>query len=834
MPNKLDNVKFFKNFSTMEISEIKSRLKLSEVLQHYNLQPKNNMLKCFMHEDKTASLQVNLEKNFYKCHSCGKTGDVIQFIEDFEKLSKHEAIKKAERLVALFPQHQLGAPHINQKTVHNEREANERGTAKIEQTDFLGRMFALFRKGFYSSPPAKEYAEYRKLNVALGANKEGLEIGFNSGQFHHGTRKDENLINQCLEYGLLIDKGLTGRTGEKAYGVFANKCLIFPLRNKQNEIVSIYGRSILDKGNSKHFYLKNRQGVYPGYPSKDTKKLILTEAIIDCASLLQIKEIRDNYSLISCFGTNGLNDEILQAIKELPKLEEIIFCFDNDDAGRKAVIKCSNVIMEQCNNVKITSVELPNNDVNETLQLHDESIFVELVNNRIALQSPIPIENNDKKEAKEIFLSTEAEVRPPIKEEKTEQKKSAKSAQSARENKWQSATDFLQQKDLLKSLNQLIEKAGIIGEENSRLLLFLITISYLNKNPLHGIVQGSSGSGKTHIISRIADLMPQEDVLRFTRITESSLYNWGEFDLFQKIIIIEDLDGLKEDALYALREFISNQVLRSSVTIKDKKGNNKSSHKIVKGQFSSLSATTKGESYEDNMNRSFIIAINESEEQTEKIITYQNQRVAGHINRDEEQKAINFIQKIVRNLKHYEVVNPYATQIQLPNNVKNKRRLNEMFQSIIKQITILHQYQRETKDNFLVTEIEDIENAVEILFESILLKIDELDGSLRQFFEKLKKSFKDGHFNRFEAMEVTGFKKSQLQVYLNDLVRLEYLKQIGFANKGFKYKISYNDNIMRVRKDLKEEFAKQLRQLKLDANGSQRKLNGSKTEAKTI
>ena len=801
----------------MEIKAIKERLSLAEVLQHYNLQPKNNMLKCFMHEDKTASLQVNLEKNFYKCHSCGKTGDQIQFIEDFEKLSKHEAIKKAERLVALFPQHQLGDPHINQKTVHNEREASDRGTAKIEQTDFLGRMFALFRKGFYGSPPAKEYAEYRKLNVALGANKAGLEIGFNSGQFHHGTRKDESLINQCLEYGLLIDKGLTGRTGEKAYGVFANKCLIFPLRNKQNEIVSIYGRSILDKGNSKHFYLKNRAGIYPGYPSQETTKLILTEAIIDCASLLQIKEIRDNYSLISCFGTNGLNDEILQAIKELPKLEEIIFCFDNDDAGRKAVEKYSEILKEERLTASLKVGELPNNDVNETLQLHSEEIFLELLENRKDIFS------NENKEDKKM----EAELRQ-------KSVKSVSSKDETRENKWQSATDFLSQKDLLKSLNQLIEKAGIIGEENSRLLLFLITISYLNKSPLHGIVQGSSGSGKTHIISRIADLMPQEDVLRFTRITESSLYNWGEFDLFQKIIIIEDLDGLKEDALYALREFISNQVLRSSVTIKDKKGNNKSSHKIVKGQFSSLSATTKGETYEDNMNRSFIIAINESEEQTEKIINYQNQRVAGYINRDEEQKAINFIQKIVRNLKHYEVVNPYATQIQLPNNVKNKRRLNEMFQSIIKQITILHQYQRETQNNFLVTEIEDIENAVEILFESILLKIDELDGSLRQFFEKLKKSFADNHFNRFEAMEVTGFKKSQLQVYLNDLVRLEYLKQIGFANKGFKYKISYNDNIMRVRKDLKEEFAKQLRQLKTEAKGSQRKLNGSKTETKTI
>lgn len=442
---------------------------------------------------------------------------------------------------------------------------------------------------------------------------------------------------------------------------------------------------------------------------------------------------------------------------------------------------------------------MPNNDVNETLQLHDETVFTELLKNR-----------------KDVFLSTEKnksdEGSYPSKDTKAG---TGKPTDLKHQFQSESPAAFLSDKNLLQNLNQLIEKAGIIGEENSRLLLFLITISYLNKSPLHGIVQGSSGSGKTHIISRIADLMPQEDVLRFTRITESSLYNWGEFDLFQKIIIIEDLDGLKEDALYALREFISNQVLRSSVTIKDKKGNNKSSHKIVKGQFSSLSATTKGETYEDNMNRSFIVAVNESEEQTEKIIHYQNRKNAGEIDKSQEQKAVNQLQNIVRNLKHYEVINPYATQIQLPNNVKNKRRLNEMFQSIIKQITLVHQYQRRiTPENYLITEIEDIEHAVEILFESIILKIDELDGSLRQFFEKLKKAFTDHHFTRFEAMEITGFKKTQLQFYLNELVRLEYLKQIGFANKGFKYKISYNDNIQRVRKDLKEAFIKQLKELK--------------------
>lgn len=701
--------------------------------------------------------------------------DVIDFIMHKENLSKHEAIKKAEQI-------------LNPSS----------GKKEIGREQFLTNMFTYFRNAINNSKPAKEYLEKRGLDFTR------IEIGYNSAQFHHGERKTEELLKQALEVGLLQDKGLiNSRTGEKGYSPFAKWCICFALRNRKNEVTGLYFRSILNEDKSKHYYLKDRKGIYPGYPKKETKKLILTEAIIDCASLLQIKEIRDNYSLISCFGTNGLNDEILKAIKELLELEEIIFCFDNDDAGRKAVGKYGKLLQENISGIKISSVELINKDINETLQLHNEEIFTKLLDERKFIFSTEKVSN------KVIVTETNQSVEQEevVKTEKDEIVKNSKQL---------GVTDFLGQKDLLKSLNQLIEKAGIIGEENSRLLLFLITISYLNKSPLHGIVQGSSGSGKTHIISRIADLMPQEDVLRFTRITESSLYNWGEFDLFQKIIIIEDLDGLKEDALYALREFISNQVLRSSVTIKDKKGNNKSSHKVVKGQFSSLSATTKGELYEDNMNRSFIVAINESEEQTEKIISYQNRRNAGEIDRSVPEKAIGFIQKIVRTLKHYEVINPYATQIQLPNNVKNKRRLNEMFQSIIKQITLIHQYQRQVAPagNHLITDIEDIENAVEILFESIILKIDELDGSLRQFFEKLKKSFKEESFTRFDAMEVTGFKKTQLQFYLNDLVRLEYLKQIGFANKGFRYKISYSDNIQKVRKDLKEAFAKQIKELK--------------------
>jgi DNA primase len=89
---------------------------------------------------------------------------------------------------------------------------------------------------------------------------------------------------------------------------------------------------------------------------------------------------------------------------------------------------------------------------------------------------------------------------------------------------------------------------------------------------------------------------------------------------------------------------------------------------------------------------------------------------------------------------------------------------------------------------------------------------------LRQFFEKLKKKFPAHDFTRFEAMETTGFKKTQLQHYINQLVQLEYIKQYGHGNKGYKYRISYFDDIQSVRKKLKEHFIKQIQNLKPNTN----------------
>lgn len=73
------------------------------------------------------------------------------------------------------------------------------------------------------------------------------------------------------------------------------------------------------------------------------------------------------------------------------------------------------------------------------------------------------------------------------------------------------AIKFLKRKDLLSKTNELIGKSGVIGEIDNRLLMYIIFTSRKTNNPLHCISLGSSGTGKTHLQSKVSELILQED-----------------------------------------------------------------------------------------------------------------------------------------------------------------------------------------------------------------------------------------------------------------------------------------------------------------------------------
>ena len=385
--------------------------------------------------------------------------------------------------------------------------------------------------------------------------------------------------------------------------------------------------------------------------------------------------------------------------------------------------------------------------------------------------------------------------------------------------------EFLSSPDLIQRLNRVIGESGVVGEDTNRMFLFIIATSYKMPDTMHALIQGSTGSGKTHLLDRVSRLMPPEDVKRFTRVTDSSFYNYGAYDLQNKLICLEDLDGMKEEAQLAFRELQSREMLSTSTTGQDEKGNLRSYEKVVYGPIASLSCTTRGDIYEDNMSRCFVIAVDETAEQTGRVISYQNRKASGAVDPGREQETALFLQNCIRLLKPYPVINPYADKVHLPQEAHKIRRLNELYQSFVRQVTLVNQYRRD-KDSRgrLITRKEDLMVAADIMFESILLKIDELDGGLRQFYERLKdyvKAMGGDHpgtygFGQREVRMALNVSKSQLQRYIYDLRGLEYIVlSDGHINRGYRYRIIYWDDITRIRARLKRHLEGQLAQLEL-------------------
>jgi DNA primase len=796
---------------------------------------------------------------------------------------------------------------------------------QLTKAAILTKMFTYFKNAVHNSKPARDYIEQRGLDFTK------LEIGYNTGQFHHGTRKDEMLIKSCLLVGLLSEHDRLSRTGEPSYKPFAKFCIVFALRNRAGQVTGLYFRSTLTPneenklpaGAARHFYLKDSEGLYPCYPKAETERLIITEAIIDAASLLQLPEINKQYSILSAYGTNRLKEEHINAIKELKQLKEIIFAFDNDEAGNKAVAKYANEFKTLFPHIAISKLNLPENeDINSVAVAHTSDIFTHLLETRTDFflspekpaQTILPVEKKNttngtpvKPTVTEEEKQTELDTKNPFKlgyktetaqyyiqggiskildsmkvtlvvehllnrlksrnkldlyEDKQVEKTAKEVAEKLnirkdlleadiyrltdlldeyrekeilqnrtnQENEneiiypltaqeRQQIESFLKKPGLIKKLNELLGKAGIVGEEKNRIFLLLIAISYKMPETLHALIQGSSGSGKTRLLKQISDCIPKEKVTKLTRVSDKVLYNYPEKYFINRLLCLEDIDGLSEEAEFAFRELQSNGELSSAASIKQDNGQMTAGQKIVKGPIASMACTTKGEIYEDNMSRVFLIAVDESQEQTKRIIRYQNAKAAGEVDTRKEHEIKRFIQNVVRTIAAYEVLNPYANKLHLPEDAHKIRRLNDLFISFVKMITVLNQYQRKKDDRGrLITEIEDLETAIAIMFESIVLKVDELDGSLRQFFESLKtfvaKKSRQYEFTRFEVREATGTGKTQQHHYISKLLELEYLQQYGFANRGFKYKIVHWDNYTALRERIKQHLSKQIEALK--------------------
>jgi DNA primase len=866
----------------MEIQEIKQRLSLFKVLHQYGLKPdKHDMLVCPFHEDKSPSLKIYTKTNTFHCFGCGATGDSIQFIEMFEKLTKHEAIETAK---ALIDPNYTVTPKPMEQTEEKDL---------LPRLAVLGKVAMDCKATFKRAEKAREYLKSRKLDP------DKMNVGY------IGTDLGKGWNRQLQESALQL--GILKQIKPESYAPKFKNCVLFFTKNEKGQVIDLYGRSVIDGTENRHFYLNgHHQGIYPKYPEPGTKKLILTEAIIDCETLLQQSELTQHYSMISLFGTNGFTTEIQQVIKELQQLEEVILFFDGDNAGEMAITRVSEKLQEIRPGVKVTFVDTPKDeDVNSLLQGHDPEIFSHLIKERKPISNKK--EKSDTQAGESILNPSESlqDQEPPAYEpepildttnpdritfhdgyllfaiwggiekdnihrlkinllvqlksdsfkyyqddvnlysngqlqryirgaseeleagttllkntirrlqtlleeyrlKQVEEEKKAlkpKVYQMSRAEE-QQAMNFLKSRNLAQNTLRAIEKSGLIGEQKNGLLLFFLYLSRLMDEPLHAIIYGKSGSGKTYLQTKISECLPDESVRTITSLTENTLYYSTKDFWKHKVLLIEDLEGVY-NAFLPLREFMSKQSISKFTTEKNAKGENEQRILMVEGPICVSGATTQGNIYEDNANRSFLLHVDETPGHAREVMNYQRNHQAGLINELEQDQYRQLLKNAQRLLHKVRVINPYAPELDIPECVFKKLRTNMHYLKLIEIITFYHQQGREWKQDregrpYIETALEDIELANWLVKDTLLRKSDELGGDLRSFFESLKTYLtgnRKGEQNSFYSKDIRRHFRLHPMKLSRNLVNLEkrgFIKLVS-ANRqsGYEYQvISWDD-----------------------------------------
>ncbi len=828
----------------MEIREIKSRLSILDVLTHYGLKPNaSKMLCCPFHDDKTPSMQVYPETNTVFCFSSncklkGKAIDQIDFILHKEGCTKHEAILMAESLL---------------------------GNAPAKEN--LNAIFAKLQTSLHNSKKAITYLESRNLYDVK------IEAGYNDG----------------IKYKPL------------------KNCIVFPLKDQSGNISSLYGRSIINNDTAKHYYSKDRKGLYPGYPSQETTTLVLTESVIDTLTVNHYT----NFKSLALYGTNGFTEEHEQAIRELKNLQEVVLFFDGDEAGRKAVEKYTEQLKAIKPAITISNVNTPEGeDPNSLLQSHEQEILTHLIESRTVIFSSnevkhepttstlstgklntknpdyityayeglqlhviggialypldklkitLKIERKDSNSplhsirqsnldlysdeqlqkfirsaserlevgSKEMHLAIASLIgelehyrETRIEEQKPKQKEKRIVTPEQRTK----ATNFLKSNNLLQATNELIAKSGVIGEEVNRLLMFLVFTSRLREQPLHIISLGASGTGKTYLQEKISELIPEEDKLEITTLSENALYYFDRKELQHKLVLIEDLDGAQDDKiLYAIRELMSKKRISKTVPIKDSKGNLKTITITVEGPISLAGTTTREKLYEDNANRSLLIYLDNTQEHKNAIMEYQRKLSAGKINKQQEEEARELLQDVQSILQPVKVVNPYAEKLCIPETVFKPLRTNAHYLAFIETITFYHQFQREIKHDqdgakYIETTLDDIEAANQLLKDVLLAKSDELTNACRSFLESIKAKLeqeKRGSFYKHEVREWMRINPHNLKYYLFQLLQYGYVKIVnGNKYKGYEYELTNREEYTSLSSTITNALDQALQQIR--------------------
>jgi len=859
------------------IESIKTNTSFLSLLNSYGITPIKRGKSCFAtcpfhdsngHAEKEPSLSIDPARNLYHCFSCDARGNVIQFVQAFEKTTFQGAVKK---LLAIKPNNSGTHKQRKEKNIQKKLEITPE-----ERQVLLQEIITRSTENLRNSKPGREYLESRGLDPLY------LMKYYDMGYIESSLYK--NLVP--TEKSKLTALGMYNGTK-----VLFDGCVIFPLK-KDNRISTIYGRNT--RGIGGHYLLPcPREGLFlPKTGLNPQKPVILTESIIDALSLFAA----GSTNVLPLLGTNGFLDDHLTYLKQ-QYFPRIYIALNGDIPGNRAAAQLKINLEKEGFSSEIIALP-PDKDINDMLQEFgvsslkqwfaehstqdadpkptvwedDEDMYILFSDREYRIRGLTPIgmdrlrvnikvyrlNHKDRffidtvdlyqSRVREHFIVQTAKLfaldQETIKddvhtmitileEHRVSRKNDTKnSTYTLSTEEYKEAEAYLQAPDLLNRIARDFESCGMVGNRNVCILAYLGALSRLTEKPFGILIVSRSGAGKSFLQDLIASFTPEEQLLSMTRLTGQSLFYQGKEGLKHKLLTIEEDEGMQE-AMYSIRTLLSSQKLcLHGLKTDQKSGSFTSYENIVEGPASVMISTTDLSSFDhESVNRFFVLFLDESTKQTQAILDHQikmagSEKIRLKLARQKISRLHRNIQRIIKPLT---VVNNIGTGISYPTEILHTRREQTKTESLIEVVALLHQYQREintkkffgTGVNYIEVTKKDIELVHNIAGDILSQSLDELSKLCRDLLmyihelvnekytqERLKHpnlEYWHVRFTRKELLERSGWSRWHVEEHLNELVKAGYITQ-KMGRKGQRYAYSLVDDTIPKVPDLKRSI----------------------------
>ena len=304
------------------IQDLLNRVDIVDVVESYIPLKKagaNLAACCPFHGEKTPSFTVSPSKQFYHCFGCGAHGTAIGFVMEYAGLGFVEAVKELAESV--------GMP------VPNEREesgSNKTQAGSDDLYEIMRQATQYYRTQLKQSETAINYLKQRGLSGEIAAR---FGIGYAPGGW-------QNLSAIFSDYSAatLIQCGLVIETDDgKRYDRFRDR-IMFPILNQRGMVIGFGGR-VLGQGEPKYLnspetpLFEKGMELY-GLPQarkaiREAGRVLVVEGYMDVVALAQ-------HGVEYAVATLGTATTPMHVQKLLKQSDDVIFCFDGDEAGRRA------------------------------------------------------------------------------------------------------------------------------------------------------------------------------------------------------------------------------------------------------------------------------------------------------------------------------------------------------------------------------------------------------------------------------------------------------------------------------------------------------------------